>query len=762
LFKHLFSKNKFSKFTKDILLIEDSLKTLDDQELIDYAFLQAKNIKNVFAAIREASLRTLNKRPFDVQLIGAKTIIDGSIAEMKTGEGKTLTAAIAAVYNALNGIKTYVVTVNDYLVVRDSEENKPLFDFFNLTVGHIVSSENDRDIKKEAYSKDIVYGTNSEFGFDFLRDNMVYDINDKVQIDKDFVLIDEIDSILIDEARTPLIISGFSNHKQIDLYMIDVLTKTLIEGAEYVDENFVKTTTFDFILDRKQNSVYLTEAGVLKIENFFQLENLYLNHDTSHLAHIIEQSLVANYIYESGKQYIVKDGVLVLIDESTGRLVEGRQLSNGLHQAIEAKEKINISISTSVLAEITYQNYFKLFSSIGGMTGTAITEAREFYDIYGLDVVKIPTNKPLIREDKKDYLFLSKSGKINFLLKTVKEAHAIGRPILIGTTSVSDNELLEYYLKKENLVFNVLNAKNVELESYIISHAGEFGAITLTTNMAGRGVDIKLDDKSKEVGGLFVIGFERYENRRIDQQLSGRAGRQGDPGTSIFLVSMEDNLIKFFAGKKLLNIVRNMDIDESEVLESKMISNGVENAQKKLETLAFDRRKELVKYDKIISLHRNEIFKIRDSILAEDFDFFSKIADLISLSVNITFEKDDVLSYIYDVFGISFKEKPDNKQFHTFLSKTILNNLSCFISDEEKIDFLRNIYLDILDAAWIEHLTSLEELRQGVSLRQINQKDPLIEFNKDAFHMYNLLISEIQTKIIRFLVHVKISVKEES
>ncbi len=748
--------------------ISTDISLLSDSELNTFINDNISNKEIAFSVIREAAKRTLNIEPYDVQIMGALIITDGKIAEMKTGEGKTLTAGMTAVYNALLGRKVYIVTVNDYLVERDSHENKPLFDFFELSVGTIVSTNRDNEYKKEQYDCNIVYGTNSEFCFDYLKDNMVHDINDKVQPVQDFVLIDEIDSILIDEARTPLIISGQNDYSSYDLYMIDIFSKSLKEGKMVV-EDYTKKYTDDFYIDRQQHLVILSEEGINKIESFFKIEHLYENHDTSGLAHIIEQALVANHIYENGLQYIIKDSRIVLIDENTGRLTEGRQLSHGLHQAIEAKENLILSPATSVLAEITYQNYFKLFETIGGMTGTIETEAKEMYEVYKLDIIEVPTNKPVIRKDKKDIIFTTKERKIKYLINLVKEINSKGQPILIGTASVTDNEILEEIFEKENIKVNVLNAKNAEIEGEIIAKAGQFGSITLTTNMAGRGVDIKLDQQSKDVGGLFVIGFERYDNRRIDNQLRGRSGRQGDPGVTQFFVSLEDRMIKAFAGSKLLNIVSNLDIDDSEFLESRMISKGIEKAQIKMEESNFESRKELVKYDQIISIQRNKIFELRDSILSPDYDFISKINELIEHSVDQVFsngeeDKETAYNNLLSLFNIMVNDylylrKQD--LVHMFENK--IASKFGIMPPEDMFSFMRSIYLDAIDSSWIENLTNLEELRKGVGLRQINQKDPLIEFNKEAYSMFATMLNVNQLKIMKTLLHVQIEIiKEET
>ena len=764
---------KYHKLVSQINSLEESIKKLTDLELKEYALNNKEKTVECLAAIREASFRILNKRPFDVQLIGALTISEGKIAEMKTGEGKTLTAGIAATLNAIKGRTVFVVTVNDYLAQRDAEENMPLMQFFDLQVGLILSSIKDNSFKKFQYSKNIIYGTNSEFGFDYLRDNMVYSIEEKVQCFRDFVLIDEIDSILIDEARTPLIISGLQRETEVNFYEIDQLAKTLIEGKESeIRESFeyVKKTTGDFVLNHKSKSVFLTEEGISKIEAALNIDNAFLDYHTSKYIHAIEQSLIANHLFIEGKQYVIQENKIILIDESTGRLAIGRQLSNGLHQAIEAKEKVTISDSTATVAEISYQNYFNTFKTLSGMTGTAKTEEGEFLEIYKLDVISIPTNKPVKREDRKDLIFLNEQAKIKYLLKEVKEIHSKGQPILIGTNSVAQNNKLEEILTKEGFTIEVLNAKNAARESEIIAKAGEFNAITLATNMAGRGVDIKVSEESLKVGGLYVIGFERYENRRIDNQLRGRSGRQGDVGVSQFYISLEDPLIKIFGEDKnetkFKVLMQRVGFKEEDVIESSMVTKSISKAQKRIEDMHFEGRKDLLKFDNVISTQRKEIYNIRDSILI-NFDYKNRVNDLIDFVVNKIFDhgefttSETISENLFELLKLQFTEKlPENKDILTQFIKTVIWDKFAVLNEEQQLHYVRMFYLQTLDEKWIAHLTEIDNLKAGINLRQINQKDPVTEFQKESYYMFLHLIDDIKVNIVKVLFHLEFKITE--
>lgn len=767
------SKNKrlLGKLEKQAIQINSIDYTkLSDIELKEKTKSGIQN--EVLAAIMEGTNRSLGMKPHTVQIIGVLALIEGHIAEMKTGEGKTLTAAMAATYLALSNRTIYVVTVNDYLAERDAKENSALFEFFDLKAGIILSNINksSKEYKKEQYSNKIVYGTNSEFGFDYLRDNMVLEIEEKVQNERDCVLIDEVDSILIDEARTPLIVSGvLSNDDMADLKFINKISKTLIEGKEVeVKEDFevVKKTEGDFILNVEYKSVFLTEEGIKKVEEALDIGNLF-DVENSHYSHLVEQALVANHIFEEGKHYVVKDKEIVLIDENTGRLAEGRQLSNGLHQAMEAKEKLKVSKSNSTVAEISYQNFFKTFKSLSGMSGTAETEATEFSEIYDLEVLSIPTNKPILREDKKDLIFLSLEAKVEYLVKEVKRIHKTGQPILIGTTSVNTNNLIETRLRKEKLKIEVLNAKNASKESSIIEKAGLEKAITVATNMAGRGVDIKLNDRTKELGGLYIIGFERYDNRRIDNQLRGRSGRQGDPGASQFFVSLEDPMITIF-GDQLKNTVSRLGFTNEDFIESRLITKSIEKAQGKIENLHFEGRKDLLKYDGVLSRQREEMYKVRDNILSPEYNIEEKIKEQITFITDLIIEneidinEEDVKENLKNILQINLEgDIPTTKEeFEIFIHNEIFTKLNTLDSITAST-LIKRIYLQNLDMEWRSHLTQLDTLRTGVGLRAINQKDPIEEYKKEAFHMFKTMIDEVKINIIKTLVHLTIHTEEK-
>jgi len=768
LFKNQNTKNLkyLEKKINKINNFEEEVSNYNDEKLKEEFYNKDNSEEKILAIIREGSKRVLGMRPFDVQLMGALSMSEGKIAEMKTGEGKTLTAALGSLLLSRTGSKIFVVTVNDYLAERDASENKPLYEFFGKEVGVILSSIFDKKFKKLQYSRDIVYGINSEFGFDYLRDNMVKRKIDKVQEKQDIVLIDEIDSILIDEARIPLIISKTDDISSIDFYKIDKLAKKMIEGEEIkMKKSFGEIESKDsghFVINRETRSVYITEEGGLFIENELGIENLAKDSSTGQMRHYVEQALIANYLYQNKVDYIVRDNQIILIDSSTGRLSEGRQLSNGLHQAIEAKENVPISDLTSIAAEITYQNYFKLFNKIAGMTGTAKTEATEFLEIYNLPVVEIPTNKPILRKDLSDLIFVSKKYKLEYLINKVKEINKSGQPILIGTASVDSNEEIAKEFERVGIKAEVLNAKNAEKESEIIAKAGEAFSITLATNMAGRGVDIKLSEESKKLGGLYVIGVERYDNRRIDNQLRGRSGRQGDPGVSQFYISMEDNLIQYFGGDKLKNLVTKLGIKENEIIESSFVSKNIEKAQKKIENMQFEERKNLLKYDKVISTQRNKIFEKRNNILEEDYPFEEKIKELIDWSVSYIYingeitDKEIISHKVEEVFMIKFEKEEDIPEdpniFKEMISNLIFNKYS-ELPEELKFQLFREFYLTTIDEEWVNHLTKLEELKTGTKLRAYNQKDPFIEFSKEAFGEYNLMLREIQETILKKLVH---------
>jgi len=769
----LFSKGtsaRLKQYTKTAQSIIDlhtnTFSDISEEELPDLALRSLDNQVRLFAIIYEGVIRRMNMTPHKEQLIGALSIVDGNISEMKTGEGKTLTAAIAATYLAIMGRRVYVVTVNDYLVKRDSQEHAPLFGLFNIGLGSILSGMRFKDYKQAEYSSGIIYSTSSELAFDYLKDNLVYNLEDKVQKDLDFVIVDEIDSVLIDEATTPLIISEQVDGGTTNLILVNKIVKDLIEGVETpVTEGLqiVKKTSGDFILSRKERSVYLTEEGISKVEKALNVDHLYEG-ESAHYVVFIENAILANFYYADNVNYIVKDMNVVLIDESTGRLAEGRQLSEGLHQALEAKEGIQISPFTRTQGEISFQKFFKSFNTLSGMTGTASSEATEFKTIYELDIMTVPTHKPLIRNDKNDLLFLSFNAKITYFISEVKRIHAIGQPILIGTTSVETNELLEAALLNEGLSINVLNAKNADIEADIIAKAGEFSAITLATNMAGRGVDIKVTADSLAVGGLYVLGFERYLNRRIDNQLRGRSGRQGDPGDSQFFVSFEDELITIFGNnEKTKKVLSKLGFDENEVIDSAMLTRIVEKAQKGVEGQAYNSRLEMLKYDDTIGKQREQIFKVRNELL-RPFDAAGKIEELLNFSVEKVFDYDGISEEaikdnLVSLIGVTTSgEVPkDPEALKKFLASVIFSKFEDFKSDAEFLTkVVRHVYLQSLDRLWIEHLTEVDHLKAGISLRGYNQKDPVVEFQRETYGMYMRLFDNIKLDIMQNLIYLNI------
>jgi preprotein translocase subunit SecA len=579
-----------------------------------------------FAITREASKRTLNMRHHDVQLIGGMVLHDGRIAEMKTGEGKTLVATLAVSLNAMSGKGVHVVTVNDYLASRDARDLEPLYNFLGYSVGVITSGMYDDELKKAQYDCDILYGTNNEYGFDYLRDNMKYSLNEKVQRAHNFVIVDEVDSILIDEARTPLIISGPTNRKSTHYEQANIVAQQLERGEriEPTKPDEPVRTTGDFTVDEKNRVILLTEDGIKNAEKLFGVDNLY-SLENAKLSHYLDQALKANYLFVKDVDYVVKDNQVIIVDEFTGRLSEGRRFSDGLHQALEAKEGVKIQDESQTLADVTFQNYFRMYNKIAGMTGTAQTEATEFAEIYNLDVVSIPTNVPVQRIDKNDLVYKSEREKFDAVCKRIKELHEKGQPVLVGTASIEKSELLNAILKKEKIPHTVLNAKQHDKEAEIIAEAGKRGAVTIATNMAGRGVDIKLTDEIKALGGLAIIGTERHESRRIDNQLRGRSGRQGDVGESQFYLSLEDNLLRIFGSDRIKTIMERIGIQEGEHIESKMVTRAIENAQKKVESMHFESRKHLLEYDDVANKQRKVIYNFRDELLNPEFDIKSKL-----------------------------------------------------------------------------------------------------------------------------------------
>lgn len=797
LFKAIFGTQNsrlLKKYQKQVAIInalEAKFQLLSDAEL-QAAFSEIvrliragettkeAKLNEVFAITREASKRVMNMRHFDVQLIGAMVLCDGKIAEMKTGEGKTLVATLAAVLNATDGKGVHVVTVNDYLAKRDATLMGRLYNFLGLSVGVAISGEYDDQKRKEAYDCDITYGTNSEFGFDYLRDNMKFSADSKVQREHNFVIVDEVDSILIDEARTPLIISGPTNRNLDGYIKANEVAKKLVKGE--APKTPQDKATGDFVVDEKNRNIMLTEMGIAKAEGLFGVDNLY-DLENASLSHYLDQALKAHHLFEKDVQYVVKDGEIVIVDEFTGRLSEGRRFSEGMHQALEAKEGVEIQQESQTLADITYQNYFRMYNKISGMTGTAQTEATEFSQIYKLDVVTIPTNVPVIRKDLNDLIYKTEREKFNAVIAEVKKIHATGQPVLIGTASIEKSEILHALLVKEKIAHNVLNAKNHEKEAQIIENAGSKGAVTVATNMAGRGVDIRINDEVKALGGLYIIGTERHESRRIDNQLRGRSGRQGDPGVSRFYLSLEDNLLRIFGGDKIKMIMERLGIAEGDSIESRFVTNAVEKAQKKVENMYFESRKHILEFDDVANEQRKTIYRYRNELLDPQTNILERnkenthILALHFLTRGQIFESDSPQTYDLDGLiaiiasdiGVEF-DKED-------LQGLEYAELSQFITDalleiyEEKISVFdatqrgeieRVLYLQVLDNGWREHLYQMDILKTGIGLRGYNQKDPLTEYKKESYNLFMELIERLKIQSARILQVVRFGEQTEA
>jgi len=756
-------KSSFDKLKRSV---QDDTKSLDDVLL------------DCFAIVREVSKRTLDMRHYDVQIVGGMVLHDGRIAEMKTGEGKTLVGTLAVALNALSGKGVHVVTVNDYLASRDAKELEPLYNFLGYSVGALTGDIQEDGHRKEQYIADITYGTNNEFGFDFLRDNMHYDLEEKVQREHNFVIVDEVDSILIDEARTPLIISGPTNHKSENYITANQIALKLEKGtkteATRPDEEAV--VTGDFTVDEKNKVILLTEEGIVKAEGLFGVESMY-SLENANLSHHLDQALKSNYIFEKDVDYVVQNNEVIIVDEFTGRLSEGRRFSDGLHQALEAKENVKIQEESQTLADITFQNYFRMYGKLAGMTGTAQTEATEFAEIYNLDVVSIPTNVPVTRDDKNDLIYRTEDEKFNAVCKKIQEVSKTGQPILVGTASIEKSEHLHALLKTAKVPHTVLNAKQHEKEGKIVEDAGLKGAVTIATNMAGRGVDIKLPQECKDLGGLMILGTERHESRRIDNQLRGRSGRQGDVGESQFFLSLEDSLLRIFGSDKISGVMSRLGLEEGEHIESGMVTRAVENAQKKVESMHFESRKHLLEYDDVANEQRKVIYNFRNDLLNSDFDITSKldenreeyVANLLSEceimdgmpSEDYNIEK--VVLKLHEDLNIQVLQ--DNIKADTFdeIEQNLITILSSMYNDkmgaaapDQRSEIERILYLQILDKAWREHLYSMDTLKTGIGLRSYNQKDPLVEYKKESYNMFIELISSIKSEIIRILFTIQL------
>ena len=785
---------QYRKRAEEITALESNYENLSDEELKnefnklkELVQKEEKSLNDVlpqsFAITREASKRALNMRPYDVQLVGAMVLHDGRIAEMKTGEGKTLVGSLAVSLNALSGNGVHVVTVNDYLASRDANELTPLYNFLGFSVGAVVGGIKNDEERRAQYACDITYGTNNEFGFDYLRDNMNYDISEKVQREHNFVIVDEVDSILIDEARTPLIISGPTNKKNSDYDRANKIALKLEKGILIEPKNASEkpSTTGDFIVDEKNKSVMLTEQGHENAEKLFDVDNLY-SIENAMLSHSLDQALKANYIFIKDVDYVVKDNTVIIVDEFTGRLSEGRRFSEGLHQALEAKEGVAIQDESQTLADITFQNYFRMYKKLAGMTGTAQTEATEFAEIYKLDVVSIPTNVPVQRIDKNDLIYKSEAEKFEAVCNKIKELHEKGQPVLVGTASIEKSEKLHEILVKKKIPHTVLNAKQHEKEGKIIADAGQKGAVTIATNMAGRGVDIKLTKEILDLGGLAIIGTERHESRRIDNQLRGRAGRQGDKGESQFYLSLEDNLLRIFGSDKIKGIMERLGIEEGEHIESRMVTRAVENAQKKVEAMHFESRKHLLEYDDVANQQRKVIYSFRNDLLKPDFDISSKLEEnrreyVQNLLLNahiikgmptedfdlefIKVKVEEELRLILTLEDLKSDSYEDLEEKLATILKEVYDSKMAMAAIEQKNEIERILYLQILDTAWREHLYSMDTLKAGIGLRGYNQKDPLVEYKKESYNMFIELISSIKYEIIKILFTIQLQSNED-
>ncbi len=756
---------------KKVNSLEETIEKLSDEELRQKTEEFKGRLKKgetlddilpeAFAVVREASKRVLGLRHYDVQIIGGVVLHQGRISEMRTGEGKTLVATLPSYLNALAGKGVHIITVNDYLAKRDRDEMGRVHEFLSLTVGVIVHGQTQIE-KQQMYNCDITYGTNNEFGFDYLRDNMVVYKEEKVQRELNYVIVDEVDSILIDEARTPLIISG-QGDKSTDFYRIaDFFVKGLSEE--------------DYLIDEKRNSVILTDEGIAKAEKYFHLEN-YADPENMDIQHHLVQALKANHIMKNEKDYIVKDGEVVIVDDFTGRLMEGRRYSDGLHQAIEAKEGVKVEKESKTLATITFQNYFRMYTKLAGMTGTAETEEAEFREIYGLDVIVIPTHMPIARVDNPDVVYKTIKGKYKCLVDEIAETHKKGQPVLVGTVSIDKSEVISAMLKKKGIPHQVLNAKYHEREAEIVALAGQKGAVTIATNMAGRGTDIKLGEGVVELGGLKILGTERHESRRIDNQLRGRSGRQGDPGESRFYICLEDDLMRIFGSERLGGMIDKLGLQEEDAIESKMVSGAIESAQRKVEGNNFDVRKNVVKYDDVMNKQREIIYKQRQEVLmgANIKDQIqTMIKDVIESSVNThisgvddTFEDElnKLIKYMEDVYlpkdTVTVDEiakLSNNEIVELLLDKAmeLYAEKEVEFSEEQMREIERVILLKIVDSKWMDHIDSMDHLKQGIGLRAYKQQDPAQAYQMEGSEMFAEMIENIKHETVKYLFHVKV------
>ena len=730
-------------------------------------------LPDAFAVAREAAKRVIGERPYDVQLIGGMVLHEGNVAEMKTGEGKTLVATLPTYLNALEGKGVHVVTVNDYLAQRDAGWMGQVYDFLGLTTGVIINEASfvyDKDYdnehhddprmrklrpvsRKEAYAADITYGTNNEFGFDYLRDNMVNDVDLLRQRELNFAIVDEVDSILIDEARTPLIISAPAAENPDNYYTFAKI------AAKLVSE--------DYVLDEKRRSVALTDEGVEKVQKLLGIKNLYTPDHVRSVYHM-DQALRAQTLFKRDKDYVVtNDGEVIIVDEHTGRLMQGRRYNEGLHQAIEAKEGVPVLEESMTLATISFQNYFRLYNKLSGMTGTAFTEAEEFQQIYSLDVIQIPPNKPVIREDKEDLIFKTEKAKLKAVAEAIKDYHKQGRPVLVGSGSIEKNEQIAKYLEKEGIKFEILNAKNNEREAAIVAKAGEKGAITLATNIAGRGTDIKLGEGVKELGGLVVIGSERHESRRIDNQLRGRGGRQGDPGETQFYVSTEDDLMRIFQGERIASLMDRLGVDDDTPIRTRAISKTLEAAQKRVEGYNFDTRKNVVQYDNVINRHRRVVYVMRRRILEGD-NIKPEIERLLRAKVHelTTLPSKNNPKFVED-FSVIFpvdkekiekvgKEKKDRLRYEKALelAEEAYAEKEREIGADDLRGVEREVYMAVLDTLWMQHLENMQHLREGIHWRSVGQRDPLVEYRSESQKLFESLQANLRDEVLATIFNI--------
>ena len=777
--------------------MRDTMMSLSDEELRDKTreFKQRLGsgetlddiLPEAFATVREAARRVLNMEHYRVQLIGGIILHQGRIAEMKTGEGKTLVSTLPAYLNALEGKGVHIVTVNDYLAHRDAEWMGKVHEFLGLKVGVVLNSMTN-DERRVAYNCDITYVTNNELGFDYLRDNMVIYKAQLVQRELHYAIIDEVDSVLIDEARTPLIISGQSG-KSTKLYEVcDMLARRLKRGEE--SKEFSKMDaimgedieeTGDFIVNEKDKQVNLTAEGVRRVEEFFKIENL-ADAENIEIQHNIILALRAHYLMFRDQDYVVQEDKVIIVDEFTGRLMPGRRYSDGLHQAIEAKEHVQVKRESKTLATITFQNFFNKYTKKSGMTGTALTEEKEFREIYGMDVVEIPTNRPVIRKDNQDAVYKTKKEKYKAVIDEIVESHAKGQPVLVGTITIETSELLSSMLKKKGIQHNVLNAKFHELEAEIVAQAGVHGAVTIATNMAGRGTDIKLDDAAREAGGLKIIGTERHESRRIDNQLRGRSGRQGDPGESRFYISLEDDLMRLFGSERMLTMFNTLGVPEGEQIEHKMLSNAIETAQKKIENNNFGIRKNLLQYDQVMNEQREIIYEERRRVLDGESmrdSIYKMITDITESCVDTVIGDDQdpeewnleelnlMLRQIIPVAPIT-EEKvaglKKNQLKHTLKEEGVklYETKEAEFPEAETLRELERVFLlKVIDRKWMDHIDDMDQLRQGIGLQAYGQRDPLVEYKMAGYEMFDVMTASIQEDTVRILMHIRVEEKAE-